>query len=401
MNHYMKSKRLLVKPGPEKDRLEKELSSSHYSKKKLGVNVVENGRILISRNWLDGGILEGGIVDVQNRFISSSSYVDNGGCPYDFDNKSIDYQNKTCVYLGLFAMAYGHAITDSLKRLWFLNTVEGKQMIEDSSIDFIFITERNLDLPSWYCKILELAGVELSKLKHIRVITQYRRIWIPDNSLFNDAGRLYYCDEFRSVIEKIKHSVQTTDVFNQIPSLKIYFTRARLGLNNILREIGESRIERLFMRNGYQIISPEKLSIEEQISILMKCKAFASTEGSCSHAAIFCRKEASIIVLRKADYINLYSSLISDMTGSETTFIDANHSSKIDNNVPMFGPFYLYITPQLRQFAQNKSFSLPYYLHPYYWFYLTLHTRIGRNCAKLLKKTIAIHNSRESIVVRI
>ena len=274
-----------VKEDSTADRLREVCYKSHYSNKKLGYRVVKEGYVLVSRKWNERFKLEGGIVDSRMCYIPETGYTDTGGCSYEFDSSNVEFGGK-CIFLGTIHPVYGHAITDALKRLWFLNTDLGKKLINDSSVDFVYITSCNVDMPQWHIKILELAGVDVSRIKQIHRTTKYNEIILPDNSLFKENGMLWHSNEYREIIEKIKDNVRSTTCYKSTPALDLYFTRTALK-DASKREIGEKSIEKLFKKRGFQVFSPEKLPLEEQISLLMKCKRFAATEGSCSHASVF------------------------------------------------------------------------------------------------------------------
>ena len=343
--------------------------------KVLGTTNVRNAFVIMSRQW-HGGILDGGIMTDSMEYVPQSAYIDNESCGYEINPSEIKLKGEGCIYLGLFHTCYGHAITDTLKKLWYIETNECKQYVAQG-YELIFITGKNGDLPEWNKKILELAGVNLLEITHLRQNKFYKHIIIPDNSIFKENGYQYYTDTFEKTINKIKISVSKTITYKQQVPCKLYFTRSAIHFSNN-REIGEKRIEKVFKEKGYTIVSPEKHSIEEQVSMLMKCTHFAATEGSVAHGAIFASKHTSVCALRKADYINKYQPMITQLTDSNTTYIDIHHSIKAHKKYPMWGPFYMYVTKELAQWAGKKTHQY-YFLQPSYWFYysdrlkITLH----------------------------
>ena len=358
---------LFVKKDKNSDNIRKIIMSNHYSNKVLNYKVVENGYILICRKWTDDFLLEGGVVDSKLCYIPGTGYTDTGGCSYEFNALDVEFGRK-CIFLGTFHAVYGHAITDNLKRLWFLNTELGRALIDDPSVDVVYITSNNMNLPQWHKRIFELAGVDTTRLKHVRSVTKYDEIIIPDNSIFIENDVLCYTNEYRDIIEKIKGSVKVMPIYKSIPSQKLYYTRTALKSSQ-WREIGEKSIEKFFEKQGFKIYSPEKLPIEEQICLLMKCKMFAATEGSCSHASVFCNSKVEVIVLRKANYVNLYTTMIMNMVGHRTIFIDVHHSIMTNPKAPMVGPFYLYKSESLYSYFRKDYYVCPLWLRPKYLMY--------------------------------
>lgn len=83
-------------------------------------------------------------------------------------------------------------------------------------------------MPQWHIKILELAGVDVSRIKKIRRTTKNNGIIIPDNSLFKENEMLWHSNEYREIVEKIKENVRNTTCYKSTPALDLYFTRTAL-----------------------------------------------------------------------------------------------------------------------------------------------------------------------------
>ena len=342
----MKQISYFIKDTETGRQLRKENNYDFLSHRKLGTTVLNDGYVLLSRAWHDGGRIDGGVTDTNHNYIASTGYTSTGGCGYDFDDNTASIGDR-CIFIGSIHPVYGHAITDTLRKLWFLKTAEGQRMI-DEGYQVVFITTMNSELPKWQYKIFELAGLDPSLLTHVRQTTRYNTIVVPDDSLGMEDGRRQYTKVFCTTIDEIKqNAVKHIPADKHFPE-NLYFTRTRCNL--MTREMGEPELEKMFRRHGFTIISPERHSIEEQIVMLMQCKRFAATECSCSHAAIFCNPDCEVIILRKADYVNKYSSMIADMLGNRTVFVDANKSTMANPSLPMLGPFFLCVTPELIEY---------------------------------------------------
>ena len=340
-----------------------EAKKNHKVNKNLSVSILEDAYVLPSRNWKDIAV-EGGVIDSAGNYVLSSACYEGGSCGYAFESSKVK-EGKECIFIGFFLLCYGHAITDAFRKLWYLETDEGKKIIERGA-ELVFISNPNTKLPVWYIRLLELAGVNVKLLHHVKEITRYKRIIIPDNCLFTENGSMFYTDEFVKIIDRVKRSIDKGKDFPLYK--KIYFTRTSLQQGG--RERGEKVIENLFRDEGYKIISPEKIPEDEKIWMLMNCNNFAATECSSSHSAIFCNQTAEMIILKKADYINYYSSMIADFVGCKTVYINAHHTIRIHRKGHMWGPFYLCVTPQLRKYLKKKGVYKPYWLHKSYWGYI-------------------------------
>lgn len=376
MQIEMKEIHCYIRNSESSSRLLIKAERTHYKKKELKAQVIENGYVLVSKGWdSTGRIVSGGVVDKDGRYIRDSAYsVEDVSVGYDFNGNECDKSNE-CIFLGFFHLCYGHAITDALKKIWYLQTEEAKTLI-NKGCEVVFITTSNADIPNWHLHLLELAGVDITKCRHIRRTTNYNRIIVPDSSWWMEDDEIMYCDGFAAVINQIKENVKKTDDYSIETPAYVYFTRT--ALYDVWREVGESALERYFARKGYHVISPEKLTLERQISMLMKCKGFASTEGSCSHGEIFCNPDADVTILRKADYSNRYSTAIADFANCKTAFVDANHSILCHKDFPWRGPFYLTITKELREYTGLNG-GLPYCLRLTYCLYKYQYTTLGKH----------------------
>ena len=380
----MKNIRFFVDKSQISEQMKLSARLSYHIEKSLHYREIDKGYVLMSRAW-HGGCCDGGVVDADLNFVDHTGYSINRGCGYDFDS-TIAAKGSRCIFIGSFHTVYGHAITDALRKLWFLNTAEGQQLIGDG-YEIVYITTKDSKMPQWFLHILEMATVNKKQFIHLHTTTRYDKIIVPDDSLVCEDNRILYTEVFRSTIETIKERVRQTDIYKQVPEGgSYYFTRT--GCNHIMREMGEPALEKEFKKQGFEIISPEQLPFEHQVSLLMKCQRQASTESSTSHAAIFCTPESEVIILRKADYENKYSMMIADFVGNKTVFIDANHSIKTNKSLPMLGPFYLFVTQNVRTFFNSKSGGVNICLHPSYWLYLWSKHKIVNFFLRLYDKLI-------------
>lgn len=86
--------------------------------------------------------------------------------------------------------------------------------------------------------------------------------------------------------------------------------------------------------------------------MLQGCKSFATTEGSCSHNALFMKPGSELIVVRKIDSCNGYQHPINSMKELNVTYIDASLTHfPSDRKKPWAGPFFIYLNKRLAAFA--------------------------------------------------
>lgn len=304
--------------------------------------------------WNTENDFGGGIVSENGVFIESSSWHEGFKSGYPYNQSNIPYRDEDVLYLGCLYNVWGHAITDNLKKVWYITKHHPLNKI-------VYITVNNKPLPNYVYELFARVGVDLSKAEHITQITQFKSVINPDNSLVNINENRYYTREFVETINLLLRNIPTINID------KVYFTRTHL--NQFNRDIGEKSVERLFEKNGFLIYAPEEHSIEEQLSVLSSCKTFASTEGSISHSTIFCKESTNVVILKKVDYINPYTCFINELRKLNVVYLKAHHSSLASKERPWIGPFFLYITRDIATYCGRHGFHIPFFLLPSWYEY--------------------------------
>lgn len=353
-----------------KKKLEQAWRKESFCPDDLSYISLKNATLLSSKGW-DNGKLTGGILDEEGSYIISSGYTCGGGTAYNPDN--IIISEDTYIFIGYFNICWGHAITDNLSRLWFLKTDKCRYFLAKGA-KIVYMTSFNSPLPEWHRELFKLANVDISKWLHITKCVKCKTIILPDLSLFLQNNSLRFTKEYRCVIDTIKQNI---DIKSSCPE-KLLFTRSAVDDS---REWGEEKnIDELFRKKGFCVISPEKYSVKEQIQMLVHCKFFAAPEGSCSHNAVFCEPGTTVILLRKADYVNLYSIFIGQFAKVKSIYVDTNATIIIHRKTPMVGPFYTYPTFDLYKYLSIfPHHPIFLFLRKSYWKYIFMLAKIVLN----------------------
>lgn len=349
--------------------------------KNLAVEEIDNAvllpyELLPNMGWVGGGgILSG------NKYYTQSALNGAGGEPYFFDEKDITHDDREVVFLGMFSYTWGHCLTCNLKHLWFLLDPALKKKYEH--LDFVYATwyDSNAKMHDNFMSLLFKLGIDVNNIKKINSITRFKKIHFPDSCFNYDvkSEHYYYTKEFVEIIESIKKNVQTNYSFPNV-----YYSRTQfvdpiaMKPYQKYRDIGERRIEKVFLNMGYKIISPELLSLDEQIAILKGCSKFATTEGSIAHNSIFLSNKTDVVIIRKADYFNNYQIAINDARNLNVTYIDSHKSVYASSSA---GPFFMYVSRNLCRFADIPNIPFPVFS---FLFYLLLPK------ARVIKKKISV-----------
>ena len=274
----------------------------------------------------------------------------------------VDNMDCEAIFIGSLMSVYGHCITDNIKKIWYLNTPEARTLLDRGAMVIYVSAWDDNDLPEYAMRILELAGVDVSRLKRISKPVRFRTVYVPSNSMRLHEGTRQWSPEFRAAVANMKSNASFSGEFYD----KIYFTRTAL---NDSKDFGERRVEKLFESAGFKVLSPEKLSVDAQILLMSNCSHVICTDGSVAHNAMFCNSETKVTILLKADYVNGYQMMINDLVGYDLEYVSANHTIR-HRRRPWAGPFYMSLTPHLRDYLSMSRCPDLYWLRPDWYKYL-------------------------------
>lgn len=201
------------------------------------------------------------------------------------------------IYLGYFLPIWGHCITDNLKKLWFLATPIGKNLIS-KGYELVCVVHKNRELPENFKVLLQYLDIDLDRIRVIDKEAFFRELVVPQDSL--DSKHRYNMD-FKLTIERICSQIPVW----KNPIEKVYFSRSKFRSSHA-GDFGEHWVEEAFRKLGYRIYHPETMSLSDQLEILHNCKSFASTDGSSCHNAMFCQPGTECVVITKVPLIIPY-----------------------------------------------------------------------------------------------
>lgn len=365
--------------SPEmKDLLNPGIINSHFSEKELGVYCYEDAFILPFYDW-EHSI--GGLADKNKKVIIDmpKSEFKEGDTPYLGDEHLIN--SDIVIYIGVMIAVFGHTFNDNVRKLWFLQTDECKKLINNGA-KVVYVTENNRPLPPYSLDILSYAGCNPSSYVHISELTQFKKIYVPDNSFFEGNFGRCYTKEFISTISLIKSNVSMVGFNFKVPG-KIYLSRKNyIKQINWHKEYGEESIEKEMNKNGFVSIRPEEHSFAEQVYMLQHCKELATTEGSIAHMSLFCAPQCKVTLFCKARYMNIHQVAINQCADLDVTYVEVHHSWRANKQAPWLGPFYLCVTKYFERYLGYRVPHRPFFLRVSFWQYMRI---IRRLLKKILK----------------
>ena len=221
----------------------------------------------------------GGVLNNRREYVEESAlhaeHIMEG--PYEVEKMS--KLNETAIYLGLFIKQWGHFLVDFVPRLWYL-------INNDSDLRLVYVSVGNQEINGVFAEFLSVFGIDTKRLTCIKNPTEFTKLIIPQTSY---ERPYHYYTEYKSIFDYMHSKIDKLNLSYQRYE-KIYWTRTRLKKAR-KTETGEKVIEKLFEANGYKVLSPEKLSLKEQLFYFSTCKKWLEYRAlyhitSCFRAVI-------------------------------------------------------------------------------------------------------------------
>lgn len=275
------------------------------------------------------------------------------------------------VLLGNFWIyVWGHCFTDHFNKLWFAFTEECKKL-QSQGAELIALS-CNPQAPKYFQTLFELTGFDWNSLKFVTETTQYDEMYVPDNCYLQIEGEWnrFYTKEYVGLLDRMKMNVRRLALADgHYPQFdRIYLTRTQ-GSFGTFRDLGEKLIENVFRKEGYTIVAPEKLTVPQQIWLMMNVKDLVATDGSICHASTFCAPRTKITVLMKADFL-VENQIVSDQIAElDVTYVGVHRSFFAGKNDPWHGPFLFCITNNLERYVGHKIPHVPFFLRKDFFLY--------------------------------
>ena len=322
------------------------LTGSTRAEKLLGFQMLQNA-VVLPHLTLENGAWGGGIVTAEGDYLENTAVHNKSGCAYAVDDEQVENADETVIYLGMFNGVWGHCITDNIRRCWFLMTDEYARKY--SNAKFIYIPIIGFKMHSNFLKLLNILGIKEEQLIPVTKATRFANIVLPDESFFTEDGdtRLF-TKEYVDTIDRIVDYANSRKTETGIEKVYLTFSKSP-------KMTGEEALERFFQKNGYAIIDFGQIGLDEQLNILINCRYLAGTLGSNMHNAVFCNEGTNVILIPRSYYIPGYQAAINEARKLNAVFIDSTLSDGVENTKPYMGPFFSYVSRELKSYFGDSS----------------------------------------------
>ena len=330
------------------------LCLEHFINKKLGFRVIDNCYILPGAGIFDSN---GDYVD--GSYFMEDQKVDHYKCTNlsiisaeeNINLNDVPEIHSTVVYLGALAGIWGHFITDSMRLLWFPLSESYRENFADCPL--VYLPCLKFNLKGSFKRFLEILNINISMMRRVECLTKYDRIILPEESFFHKGENLRcFTQEYITTIETIRnYALKNSQPVTTCKPKKIYYSYSAYSK---YRTVGEDKLERYFASKGYEIIYPEKLSLDEQLNLLINCESFASTIGSSSHNIIFLRDDTEVILIPRSNNIAEYQIALDHVHSLRISYVDSSFSI-FSGKYPNIYPFLFFISSNLRKYFHDDE----------------------------------------------
>jgi capsular polysaccharide biosynthesis protein len=192
------------------------------------------------------------------------------------------------IYAGPFHPHFGHALTESIHRLWAFDSDTYDGVVFAISLEGGKNTDK-YSFPGWFAQILELIGVPLAKCVLVTNNCMFENLVIPEPGSELALGAKQW---YRSYLNKLQEKIVALASARNINKIdKIFLGRNHIPFSGIVA--GEKYFESCLVDEGYVSLKPENYDIIEQLAYFINAKKIIFSEGS------------AIYILELIDYLEV------------------------------------------------------------------------------------------------
>jgi hypothetical protein len=233
----------------------------------------------------------------------------------DPDTKFDEYIEGKSLYLGHLYSQYGHFITEGLSSL--SDYIEFAKYDNFLFYPFIF-NDRKTDLQNYHEFFFNILKIDLNKIRFINKKTKIESVDVAKQKwILNDS----YDESLRSFYVFLRENIIDSRINNE----KVYLSRHNQPYYDRVGNLKE--IETLFQSLGFQILYPEEMSLEEQMSIYNGNNIIVSLAGTSLHNILFGKPRTIFIELgdnRTPNQPHIMQNLANSLSDSKYHFIPFN-----------------------------------------------------------------------------
>ena len=293
----------------------------------------------------------GGVVDCTGKYVDASTIGNAFGGLYPYLPNEVEYYDEIVIYIPIIPKHWGHFLIDCLCRFWFVLD----KKYEKYRIAYCGYKWDDEGIDGNYLGLLNLLGVNKEEMIQIRKPSRFKSIYIPSATFGYNITNIEYTKIINKIVENTMKSPEVKDFCSYE---KIYFTRTRFA-RSALREVGERELENWFKENNFKIISPENMTVLEQIFYVHTCKEMGCLNGTLPHNAVFKGNTLRLIILNKTPIPNPPQFRIDQLFNVESIYVDV-YNRKFEKHPESCGggPFLLETNDNLKRYFMDNNLDI-------------------------------------------
>ncbi len=246
-----------------------------------------------------------------------------------------EYLDEEVIFIGSIPNHYGHFITEGLSRLW--------PLIDDlTEKKVVYISESEVAFEDFF----RLFGLVGQRVKRIISPTCFKSIIVPEASIrLHDYYHPFYSKTIEAILKKVPSSKSSC----------IFLSKEKNSLNG--KSIGEKHIKEVLIKNKFEIIYPELLSIEEFLSKMFSASKVIALSASSAHNAIFMKKNTELICLNRSDHHHPLQTMINEIRDLKVSYVDVSFNIFRPNFSN--GPYNIIVSRYFRKFLKKNYYQIP------------------------------------------
>lgn len=220
--------------------------------------------------------------------------------------------SEPVLFAGLVLEQFGHVLTNSIGRLWAL-----EHLPDDLTLVFTPKRRAHEEFYPFIKPVLEMLGLQ-NRVRIIAEPTNFDAVYTACDLFGERYGGLGSTEFYSWIDERLPAHMPIR------PHRSIYVTRRQLGEGNG-RYACEDYLESLLRVEGYEIYSPEKQSLKDQVSTYQSAERLIFSEGSALHLfALVRRPEQRVALIQRRSLLpGLISKQMNNRPGLPVVQIDA------------------------------------------------------------------------------
>jgi hypothetical protein len=204
---------------------------------------------------------------------------------------------------------HGHVLLEMVSQLWAVKDANPQTLLAHPKVAQRYKALIGLFSP---CRIV--SPLTPVKLRQVLIVTPS---FLLDRSV---------TQRFLQDVRYIRSSIARSSIARSFESdILLYVSRRGIAKRSL---VNETDVESEFQRQGFQSISPETLSLGDQVELFSRARVVAGPVGSAMYNTIFCQPGTQRLVIAPEEFTTRNDSLITAATGKSPYFVFGRSSAQ-------------------------------------------------------------------------